>query len=253
MASANFLFYLCGTFSNRFITTDLRSIFSNRPIITIMFIIGLCGAAAGVILNTLICRYCKLYRYDKYRCYCKCPRRKNSSAQLFIVCMTNAFLWGAAFAADGFCADFFLSALAASDLLVLSIIDIKILEIPPQANIFLLLLGIIKIVMEPASLCSCLLGFALVPAFLFAVYFLTKGRGIGGGDIKLMAAAGLFLGFSGNITALFFGCLYASVIQLFRIKFFNTEHMFAMGPYLAAGILTADWFGSQIINWYITL
>ncbi len=94
------------------------------------------------------------------------------------------------------------------------------------------------------------IGFFAVSVPLLLIYIFSKGRGIGGGDVKLMAAAGLVLGWKLILLALIAGCLYGSVIHIIRMKVSKEGRVLAMGPYLSAGILTAMWFGGPILEWY---
>ena len=60
---------------------------------------------------------------------------------------------------------------------------------------------------------------------------------IGGGDIKLMAASGFFLGLKGGIFASFIGLIIAITAQG-SIKVMSktkSNHSFAMAPYLSMG------------------
>ena len=52
------------------------------------------------------------------------------------------------------------------------------------------------------------------------------------------------------LLALILGCLYGSVIHIIRMKISDEGSVLAMGPYLSAGILTAMWFGTPILEWY---
>ena len=81
-----------------------------------------------------------------------------------------------------------------------------------------------------------ILGMFAVSLPLLLLFLITKGAAIGGGDIKLMAAAGLFLGSEKILYALFLGCLLGVLIHGLRIKIQGAERKLAMGPYLAAGI-----------------
>ena len=94
------------------------------------------------------------------------------------------------------------------------------------------------------------IGFFAVSVPLLLIYIISKGRGIGGGDVKLMAAAGLLLGWKLILLALIAGCLYGSVIHIIRMKVSGEGRVLAMGPYMSAGILTAMWFGEAILKWY---
>ncbi len=173
------------------------------------------------------------------------------SVQYPFVEAANGLLWVASFAICGFSVRTFLYCLAISALLVLSLIDARTFEIPFSCNVFIGVLGLIATVLDRNHLTSHAAGFFGVAALLLFVYVVTGGRGIGGGDIKLMAATGLLLGFGSNLVGFLFGCLYASVIHIARMKFSGAKSMLAMGPYLAAGTLTAMWFGEGIVSWYL--
>jgi leader peptidase (prepilin peptidase)/N-methyltransferase len=139
-----------------------------------------------------------------------------------------------------------------SVLLVLSVIDLRTNTIPFGINIVIFVLGLIRVAMDYRHFYNYLVGFVCVSGFLYLVYLITKGRGIGGGDIKLMAAAGLVLGWQLIILAFFLGCLYGSVIHPIRMKVSRQGKVLAFGPYLSAGIITSIYFGNQMIKWYLS-
>ena len=95
-----------------------------------------------------------------------------------------------------------------------------------------------------------IIGFFVVSVPLAIIYYASKGRAMGGGDVKLMAVAGLFLGWKLALIALIIGCLYGSIIHIIRMKVSGEGKQLAMGPYLSAGIVTAMWVGEYIIEWY---
>ena len=79
---------------------------------------------------------------------------------------------------------------------------------------------------------------------------LFKKDGFGYGDVKLMAVAGLFLGWRIIFVAFFLafvaGGLYATfLLATGRAK--RGEYI-AFGPFLCAGIITALWFGQALLN-----
>ena len=84
-----------------------------------------------------------------------------------------------------------------------------------------------------------MIGFFAVSLFLLLLSLLTRGAAIGGGDIKLMAAAGLLLGWKLIILAFVIGCIAGSVVHLFRMKVCGAGRMLALGPYLSVGIFIA--------------
>lgn len=146
-----------------------------------------------------------------------------------------------------------LYCLLVSALLVLSVIDIRTFEIPIGINCFIFFLGVFHVVVNFKDAWNYLLGVISVSVGLFALYVLMKGKGIGGGDIKLMAVSGLLLGWKENILAFFIACVLGSVIHLLRMKIEKKDHVLAFGPYLATGIFISLLWGGKIVDWYINL
>ncbi len=150
----------------------------------------------------------------------------------------------------------FLSCILCSTLIVITVIDWRTFEIPIGTNIVILVLGIVRLVASlieygsNANWLEYVIGFFVVSVPLAVIYYVSKGRAIGGGDVKLMAVAGLFLGWKLALVALIAGCLYGSVIHIIRMKISGEGKQLAMGPYLSAGIVTALWFGKYIVEWY---
>lgn len=174
------------------------------------------------------------------------------SCQYPVIEACNGILWVICFAVNGVTWDSVLTCLLLSALLVLSVIDFRTYEIPFGINVYIFILGVIKVFLHLNNWIEYVIGFFAVSAFLLIIFLITKGRGIGGGDIKLMAAAGIFLGWKLVIQAFFAGCLYGSVIHIARMKISGEGHVLAMGPYLAMGIATSVWFGQYIIDWYVS-
>lgn len=95
------------------------------------------------------------------------------------------------------------------------------------------------------------IGFFAVSVFIYIIIIATKGRGMGGGDMKLMAVAGLMIGWKEIILAFIIGCIVASVVHVARMRISKADHVLAFGPYLAVGIMMAALWGDGMINWYI--
>lgn len=140
-----------------------------------------------------------------------------------------------------------------SVLVVLSVIDWRTYEIPISLNICILVLGVVRVCMDLSNLLEYLIGFCAVSIPLAILYYVTKGRGIGGGDVKLMAAAGLFLGWKKILLALVLGSIIGSIIHIVLMKACKRDRVLAFGPYLSAGIFIAMLFGDRIIGWYLSL
>lgn len=145
-----------------------------------------------------------------------------------------------------------LYCLLGSALIVLSVIDFRTFEIPVGINIFIALLGVARVATDYRNWYVYLIGAVAVSGVLTAIYYISKGRAIGGGDIKLMASAGLLLGWKLIIFAFVTGCILGAIIHLVRMKVSKQDHVLAMGPYLSGGIMIAALAGEFLINWYIS-
>ena len=89
-----------------------------------------------------------------------------------------------------------------------------------------------------------------------AVYSIArKRRGMGGGDVKMLAMIGAFLGFGQGLLALFLGIAFAAaaaVLLLARRRATATTRL-PFGTYLAAGGLVSALAGPAILDWYTAL
>lgn len=183
------------------------------------------------------------------------------SVQYPIIEALNGVIWMLCFAFGGFnepngYPDFVHLALecgVCSALIVLSIIDYRTREIPVSANIVIAVLGVCRVILDYENWPEYVIGAFAVSGVFMIAWLVTKGRGMGGGDIKLMAAAGLFLGWKLILLAMIVGCFLAVVIHLWRMKFRGAGHDLAFGPYLAAGIVFAMWWGPALLEWYISI
>lgn len=97
----------------------------------------------------------------------------------------------------------------------------------------------------------------LLPAFLaggffYAIIVITKGKGMGGGDVKLGFLMGLVLGLPLVLVALFLSFIIGSVIGIFLILIGNKKmkSMIPFGPFLVLGTVIALFWGEKIMRWY---
>lgn len=139
-----------------------------------------------------------------------------------------------------------------SVLIVVAVIDWRTFEIPDGLNIAILVLGLVQLGFDLSRWPLYLIGAASVGGLFLLIWLATKGRGIGFGDVKLMAAAGLLLGWQRILLALIVGSVSGSVIHLIRMRG-GAGKKLAFGPYLSAGVWIAALFGDAIIRAYIGL
>ena len=184
----------------------------------------------------------------------KCRNCKSKiSVQYPIIEGVNVILYVMICAVNGLEWSSVIYCFMASALLVLSIIDWRTYEIPFGINVFLFVLGVAMTILDRVNLAEHLIGMICVSGLLGIMYLLTGGRAIGGGDIKLMFACGLILGWKLILLAFFLGCIIGSVVHIIRMSVKKAGRMLAMGPYLSAGILLAALWGNAWINWYLSL
>lgn len=184
----------------------------------------------------------------------KCRHCKSKiSIQYPIVEGANGVLYVILFLVHGISVETILYCLCASALLALSIIDWRTQEIPVGFNIFILLLGLVRLVTDLGNWSQYVIGLFAVSGFLFLLFLITKGRGIGGGDIKLMAATGLLLGWQLNIIAFLLGCIIGSIIHLTLMAIKKANRVLAFGPYLSMGVYIAMIWGEQLVSWYLSM
>lgn len=180
---------------------------------------------------------------------CKAPISK----QYPIIEAANGMLYVLTFAVHGLNLESVIYCLLFSALLTLSVIDFRTYEIPLGINVFILALGLVHLGLDHANWRLYVIGLLSVSIFLAILYYASGGRAIGGGDVKLMGAAGLLLGWKLIILAFFLGCIFGSVIHIARMKISKAEHVLAMGPYLSVGVFISALWGERLIGWYLSL
>ena len=95
----------------------------------------------------------------------------------------------------------------------------------------------------------------LASLFFLAIVFLSQGKWMGLGDVKLAFLMGLFLGFPNILVALFLAFFIGAIIGIGLIisgkRTLKSEVPF--GPFLITGTFIALFWGNQITNWYLSL
>ncbi|OGE12198.1 hypothetical protein A3G14_01370 [Candidatus Curtissbacteria bacterium RIFCSPLOWO2_12_FULL_38_9] len=96
--------------------------------------------------------------------------------------------------------------------------------------------------------------FGISLAFLLIV-LVTRGKGMGQGDIVLAFLIGMVLGFEGTFAAIFLAFLTGAIVSIIlvalRRKKFGQTVPFA--PFLIGGFLVSLFWSTQIINWYFSM
>lgn len=243
--------------------------------IYLYIVVFLYGITIGSFLNVLIYRLPKKENIVTTRSHCmscgyqlkwydliplfsylalggKCRKCKTKlSVQYPIIEALNGVLYLVVFARYGLSIDSLLYCLLFSALLALSVIDFRTYEIPVGFNYFILALGLVRVATDYTNWLQYVIGLVAVSFVLYLIYQISKGAAIGGGDVKLMAATGLLLGWQCNLLGFLLGCILGSVIHIIRMKVSNANHVLAMGPYLSMGVAIAALWGNEMISWYL--
>ncbi|MCL5795052.1 MAG: prepilin peptidase [Patescibacteria group bacterium] len=105
------------------------------------------------------------------------------------------------------------------------------------------------------SLTPALIGSAIGAGFIGLLVLITKGKGMGVGDIKLGFLLGLLNPYPYTILSLFvafgLGALVGIFLIIFSKKSFKTAIPF--GPFLIVGIFVTLFWGQKIVEWYLSL
>lgn len=130
-------------------------------------------------------------------------------------------------------------------------IDIQRYEIPGFIQLYFLLLGILRMGIN-RQLWNPLLAFCLMGGLLLGIAVVTGGQ-LGGGDIKLMALAGLSLGVRNVFLALAIGSVVGSVLGLALIATgrIRRDTPLPFGAFLGVGIFLAYLYGESLWQWYL--
>ena len=140
-------------------------------------------------------------------------------------------------------------------LLIIAQIDQQTMEIPNGLVIACIVPAAIAVFAFPdVTLTERLIGFFSVSLPLFAITLAVPGA-FGGGDIKLMAVIGFFLGWKMSLTAfmlaVFSGGIYGIGLLLSKKK--GAKEHFAFGPFLCAGTALTLFVGEWLLSWYLSI
>ncbi|MFI3115301.1 MAG: prepilin peptidase [Clostridia bacterium] len=138
-------------------------------------------------------------------------------------------------------------------LLIISIIDLICFEIPFKLNLIVLISSIIISFYDYSNILTHILGSVSTGGFFLLLYLITKGEGLGFGDVKLMFFAGLGLGFEKAIVAFIISFVAGAILHPVFMFFLKKGNKFAFGPYMSLGIITAYIFADEIISLYLSL
>ena len=147
-----------------------------------------------------------------------------------------------------------------SSLVVVTWIDLSHQIIPDVITLPGILLGLVAAAtILPTGLLNSLAGIVVGGGLLWALAWLSPyifgKEGMGGGDIKLMAMIGAFLGWKPTLLTIMVGAMLGSAVGLVLILLhvIRREDYVPFGPFLAIGAVFALFFHREVLSWYVNL
>lgn len=147
-----------------------------------------------------------------------------------------------------------------SALVVITFIDLEHQIIPDVISLPGIAIGFAVSFFLPwlgwkSSLIGIVAGGGSLLVVAYGYELLTKKEGMGGGDIKLLAMMGAFLGWRAVPFILFASSLIGSAVGISLMVAQKKDSKLAIpfGPFLALGALLYIFYGRQVISWYLSL
>ena len=182
------------------------------------------------------------------------------SLQYPLVEMINGILTLVLFLRFGFTPAFAAMFLFCSSLVVITFIDIEHQIIPDEISLSGIVVGFLLsfFLKEPGwldSMLGILLGGGSLLLVAYGYQLLTGKEGMGGGDIKLLAMMGAFLGWKSVLFIIFASSLIGSIVgvSIMLLQKKDSKLAIPFGPYLASAALLYIFYGHQLIQWYFNL
>lgn len=146
-----------------------------------------------------------------------------------------------------------------SSLIVISFIDIDFQIIPDIISIPAIVISIfLSVFVFDRSIFITLIA-TIIGGGIFLVIgksyeLIAKKEGLGGGDVKLMAFFGAYLGLKSIFFIIFVSSLVGTIygLSLIILQGKKTSHAIPFGPFLSFGALLYLFFGEVLIKWYLT-
>ncbi|MBI4525488.1 MAG: prepilin peptidase [Deltaproteobacteria bacterium] len=189
------------------------------------------------------------------------------SARYFFVELMTALLGVALWYRFGLGIAFFIYFAFVASLIVISFVDLDLRIIPDAISLPGIAVGFVASILSSSisapfsytpSPMDSFLGILLGGGILFLVAWvyqlLTGKEGMGGGDIKLLAMIGSFLGWASVLLTLFLASLTGSVVgvSFMLAKGVDTKYALPFGPFLCVGAVLDLFFGEELVSFLLS-
>ncbi len=177
------------------------------------------------------------------------------SVQYPLIELATAAIWLAAAVRYGLSWQALSTAIFLTLLLGIALTDARTYTIPDEFSLGGLAIGLLFSLAPGGitfwqALAGAALGFGLLWIVGIAGEWLAGKPAMGGGDIKMIAMVGAFLGPAGVLLTIFGGALIGTLI--FGPISWRSGKLVPFGIFLALGAGITEVWGSQIVEWYLT-
>ena len=187
----------------------------------------------------------------------RCRRcRAPISLRYPLVELTTAMVFVAHYFVFGWTPLLAVRLLFGASLVALFAIDLEHHLLPDVITLPGILVGLAASAFLPPGVFEALIGMLIGGGSLWLIgeaYYRYSGEeGMGGGDVKMLAMIGAFLGWKLVLVTLVLSSVLGSVLGLsiIAIKRGGMKYALPFGTFLALGALAASLFGDGIVSWY---
>ena len=181
-----------------------------------------------------------------------CMSRKQIGGHA-VFCILQIVLWLLLQHYYGMSWAFLSCALTTAALAALAMVDMAIYELPPELNLLIAICGAVHLISDISHWYEYLIGAVLVSGLFLLIGLFSRGKAMGGGDVKLTAALGLLLGWQKILLVMLLGSVLGVLFHGIRMLISKKEHTLAFGPYLAMGAIVTMLWGERMIEAYLNL
>lgn len=156
--------------------------------------------------------------------------------------------------AVGFSVEFFMYGIFTGFLAVIFVYDLKTFLILDRVSIPAIVVAFVGSLFLGRELGSLLIGAAIGAGFFALQFFVSKGKWVGDGDIRLGAVMGFMLGWKLVLVALFVAYLIGAAVGIALLLFKKREasSQVPFGPFLTLATFITLLYGSEMLEWYLS-
>ncbi|MBW2098965.1 MAG: prepilin peptidase [Deltaproteobacteria bacterium] len=232
------------------------------------FLVFLLGTCIGSFLNVCICRLPQGRSVVRPGSACpKCGHRlkwwesscgERISMQYPLVELLSGLLGLVLWYKFGFSSELFIYFYFSACLIIVTFVDLAHQIIPDAVSLPGIAVGFLSSFLLPElswrdSLLGILMGGGILFLVAWGYYIIARKEGMGGGDIKLLAMIGAFLGWQAIPLVILLSAAAGSVagLTIMSLQKGNRHMAIPYGPFLVGAALITLFWGHELTDWYL--